>query len=216
MLYKTNYFADVEKCNNLNLVEQKAVINQPTGNFFYDPWEIKEAYKNTMWAELLSTLPTSHGEARIIVMKPGTTYMAHSDIDDRWHLNLQGEESYLIDLDNLDMHKLEKDGHWYSMDAGKKHVASNFGPVDRIQIVVRKLLIETEDKNLVNVIINPTAEKFDYRFQFDKHVSPWLNRTNKKGLMKDFAHDGSSVSFKVVKEELEDLNLTDDFEIITS
>jgi hypothetical protein len=31
--------------------------------------------------------------------------------------------------------------------------------------------------------------------------------------MKDFAHNGSSVSFKVVKEALEDLNLTEEFKI---
>jgi hypothetical protein len=219
MLYKTNYFADVEKCNNLNLVEQKAVINQPTGNFFYDPWEIKEAYKNTMWAELLSTLPTSHGEARIIVMKPGTTYMAHSDIDDRWHLNLQGEESYLIDLDNLDMHKLEKDGHWYSMDAGKKHVASNFGSVDRVQLVVRQLLTKTDETDLVRVTITPRNETHDYRFQFDKYVSPWLNKTNKQGLMTDFNNDGTTVSFKVsasAVSNLKYLKLSDYFEVTAS
>jgi len=215
MLYKTNFFTDIKK-HSFNGLSDKTILNEPTGNFFYDPWNIKKEFKNTIWEEMLSTLPTPIGEARIIKMEPGTTYMAHSDIDDRWHLNLEGNDSYLIDLDNLDMYALERDGYWYTMDAGKKHVASNFGPVDRIQIVVRKLLIETEDKNLVNVIINPTAKKFDYRFQFDKHVSPWLNRTNKKGLMKDFAHDGSNVSFKVVKEALEDLNLTDDFEIITS
>lgn len=212
MLYKTNFFIDIKKYS-FDGLDDKTILNEPTGNFFYDPWVIKEEYKETVWEEILSILPTPIGEARIIKMKPGTTYMAHSDIDDRWHLNLQGEESYLIDLDNIDMYSLKRDGYWYTMDAGIKHVASNFGPVDRIQIVVRKLLIKTQDDNLVNVIISPTAEKFDYRFQFDKHISPWLNRTNKKGLMKDFAHNGSSVSFKVVKEALEDLNLTEEFKI---
>ena len=215
MLEKTQYFADIEKYFFVRFYD-KTILNKPTGDFFYDPWIIKDEYKGTMWEEILSTLPEQQGEARIIVMEPGTTYMAHSDIDDRWHLNLQGNESYLIDLDNLDMHCLQKDGYWYTMDAGRKHVASNFGSVDRIQLVVRQLLKPTTEKDLVEVTISPTKEKFDYRFQFDKYVSPWLNKANKEGVMKDFAHDGSSVSFKVVKEALKDLILTDDFKITTS
>ena len=215
MLIKTQHFADIEKYFFVGF-DDKTILNKPTGDFFYDPWIIKDEYKGTMWEEILSTLSEQQGEARIIVMEPGTTYMAHSDIDDRWHLNLQGNESYLIDLDNLDMHCLQKDGYWYTMDAGRKHVASNFGSVDRIQLVVRQLLKPTVEKDLVKVTISPTKEKFDYRFQFDKHVSPWLNKANKEGVMKDFAHDGSSVSFKVVKEALKDLILTDDFKITTS
>lgn len=215
MLIKTQHFADIEKYFFVRF-DDKTILNKPTGDFFYDPWIIKDEYKGTMWEEILSTLSEQQGEARIIVMEPGTTYMAHSDIDDRWHLNLQGNESYLIDLDNLDMHCLQKDGYWYTMDAGRKHVASNFGSVDRIQLVVRQLLKPTVEKDLVKVTISPTKEKFDYRFQFDKHVSPWLNKANKEGVMKDFAHDGSSVSFKVVKEALKDLILTDDFKITTS
>lgn len=215
MLEKTQYFADIEKYFFVRFYD-KTILNKPTGDFFYDPWIIKDEYKGTMWEEILSTLPEQQGEARIIVMEPGTTYMAHSDIDDRWHLNLQGNESYLIDLDNLDMHCLQKDGYWYTMDAGRKHVASNFGSVDRIQLVVRQLLKPTVEKDLVEVTISPTKEKFDYRYQFDKHISPWLNKANKEGVMKDFAHDSSSVSFKVVKEALKDLILTDDFKITTS
>lgn len=215
MLEKTQYFADIEKYFFVRFYD-KTILNKPTGDFFYDPWIIKDEYKGTMWEEILSTLPEQQGEARIIVMEPGTTYMAHSDIDDRWHLNLQGNESYLIDLDNLDMHCLQKDGYWYTMDAGRKHVASNFGSVDRIQLVVRQLLKPTVEKDLVEVTISPTKEKFDYRYQFDKHISPWLNKANKEGVMKDFAHNGSSVSFKVVKEALKDLILTDDFKITTS
>jgi len=215
MLYKTGHYINLKNIS-FDQSEDKMVLNKTTGNFFYDPWVIKDEYKGTVWQEILESLPLPQGEARLIRMKPGTTYMAHSDIDDRWHLNLQGEESYLIDLDNLDMHKLEKDGYWYRMDAGKKHVASNFGSIDRVQLVVRQLLTETVETDLVTVTITPRNETHDYRFQFDKYVSPWLNRANKKGIMKDFAHNGSKVTFKIVFSELENLKLTSDFEIITS
>jgi hypothetical protein len=47
------------------------------------------------------------------------SYTSHADIDDRWHLSLTAEQSYLIDLDNMQMHKIDIDGYWYDMDAGK-------------------------------------------------------------------------------------------------
>ena len=56
MLTKTNYKV------NLDLLQEalyqlpdsgmKTSINSPTGNFFYDPWTIKEEYKGTVWETL--------------------------------------------------------------------------------------------------------------------------------------------------------------------
>ena len=49
MLSKTNYTVDVsifqEACNQLPHRDMKTTINQPTGNFFYDEWELKEEFK---------------------------------------------------------------------------------------------------------------------------------------------------------------------------
>jgi hypothetical protein len=66
----------------------RTTINQPTGNFFYDPWEVKDDFKDTIWEELLTSLDEPLGEARVIVLKPQMSYHIHSDIDDRFHLNI--------------------------------------------------------------------------------------------------------------------------------
>jgi hypothetical protein len=102
-------------------------INNPTGRFFYDPWIIKQDLIGSVWDQILKTLPFPVGEARIAILKFGTCYQSHADIDDRYHLNLQGESSYLIDIDNNKLHKLNTDGFWYLMDAGRLHSATNFG-----------------------------------------------------------------------------------------
>jgi len=212
MLTRTEYSTTI-KTSTIDFAKTKTTLNQPTGNFFYDRWEIKSEFVGTIWEELLKSLPIEHGEARVIVMEPGTTYMAHSDIDNRYHLSLQGERSYLIDLDNDIMHLLEQDGYWYEMDAGRIHVATNFGSYNRVQLVVRKLLVPTTMTNLVDVTIRPKRPQHDYRYKFDNIVSPWLNRTNSFNLIKDFSFEGEVVKFKTTMIGIGTLNLTEDFEI---
>jgi hypothetical protein len=212
MLTRTEYSTTI-KISKIDFAKTKTTLNQPTGNFFYDRWEIKPEFVGTVWEELLKSLPVEHGEARVIVMEPGTTYMAHSDIDNRYHLSLQGERSYLIDLDNDIMHLLEQDGYWYEMDAGRIHVATNFGSYNRVQLVVRKLLVPTTMTNLVDVTIRPKRPQHDYRYKFDNIVSPWLNRTNSCNLIKDFSFEGEVVKFKTTMIGIATLNLTEDFEI---
>lgn len=214
MITKTDYTVDLTKYSFTNF-DDKVVFNEPTGDFFYNPWKIKKEYEGSMWDEILSTIQQPIGEARLIKMSPGTTYMSHSDIDDRWHLNIQGEESYLIDLSNKKMHLLEKDNTWYKMNAGVKHVASNFGSIDRIQLVVRSLLRKTIVTDLIEVTIKPSKDIVDYRYQFDKHISPWLHTVSKLGLMKDFMHDDKTVKFKTTVRQLQSLPKLDLFEITT-
>ena len=211
MLERTEYTVKVPKINE-DFENFKTTLNQPTGDFFYDPWEIKPEYKGTVWEKLLKSLPEPHGEARVIVMQPGTTYMAHADIDNRWHLNLQSEQAYLINLVSQDMHLLEKDGYWYYMDAGNIHTASNYGSIPRIQLVVRELLTATEIKELAQVTIKPAMPQYDYRYKFDNIISPWLNTANKDGVIKDFEVDGEVVKFKIPITELS-LKLPKEFRI---
>jgi hypothetical protein len=45
-------------------IDSKLTLNQPTGDFFYDPWQIKPEFKNTVWEEVLDSLPLDKGEAR--------------------------------------------------------------------------------------------------------------------------------------------------------
>lgn len=181
-------------------------INQPMNRYFYDPWEIKPEFKGTVWEDVLATLPFAIGEARIAILKYGSAYQIHADIDDRYHLNLQEESSYLIDLENEKMHKLMTDGFWYLMDAGRLHTATNFGRCARVQIVVRKLLDERLLHDPVSIILSSSGySKDDARFLFDNTLSTWLNRANKRGLIDDFKFSTNKVTFRLEKSAIDDL-----------
>lgn len=195
--------------------QERIILNQPTGDFFYDQWAMKEEYIGTVWEKILDTLPYSIGEARVIKLIPGETYMAHADIDDRWHLNLTGEQAYLIDLDEKTMYQLKQDRHWYTMNTSRIHVAANFGSKDRLQLVVRERLTTTNKNKLISIVIEPNGSQHDYRYKFDNIISPFLNSANKKFMLKDFKFQGELVSFKLAKEELDNFNkiLTKDFKV---
>ena len=192
----------IKQAQQWQFLDRKMVINEPTGNFFYDPWVIKEKYKGSVWDRLISVLPPNTGEARIIVLEPGETYMSHADIDDRWHLTIEGTQSYLIDLSNKKMFELTTDGIWYDMDAGRLHVASNFGQIPRIQLVVRKLLIHGRSANTTKVKIEPAYDQHDYRYTFDNIISPWLNRLNKYGALNSFNFQDLAVEFNIADSVL--------------
>lgn len=184
----------------------RSAVNQPTGDFFYDPWVIKSNLKNTVFEELLGSLPCEIGEARFAILKPGGCYQSHADIDDRYHLNLQGEWSYLIDLDSQTMFKTVPDGYWYTMDTSPHHVAANFGSIPRIQLVVRHLLTRNSLSDPILVSIDPIPEHAEKaRFVFDEFISPWLNLANKAGTITDFETDLKGVKFKVEIKELSTL-----------
>ncbi len=188
-----------------NLVKFKTTINQPTGNFFYDPWVIKEEFKDTIYEEVLRSLDIEIGEARFIILKPGSCYHSHCDIDDRFHLNIQGQYSYLIDLDNQKMHLTQPDGIWYNMDAGLRHVAANFGSIDRIQLVVRQLLKRNYLTNPITVNLCPESTLEKSRFVFDDTISPWLNRATKQGIISNFKTDLHQVWFDAEEEVVSNL-----------
>jgi hypothetical protein len=189
------------------LTDLKSTINQPTGRFFYDPWEIKPEYKNTVWEEILNSLPLDIGEARIIKLLSKQCYQSHSDIDDRYHLNISGSDSFLVDLDSRSLDEIVHDGHWYAMDAGPRHSAANFGQVPRIQLVVRKLLQLNELRNPVKIKLAATRlDNDDARFFFDQTVSVWLNRANKNKLISDFNYNTADcVSLTIERFAIDDL-----------
>lgn len=194
MLEKTPYSTIL---SNIDIILNKGKhdLTEPTGDFFYDPWKLKEEFVGTCWDNVLKTLPFRIGQARIIVLESPSCYNKHADIDDRYHLNLSGDEAYLIDLQSQEMFKLDTDGIWYEMDAGRLHTAISVGSEYRVQLVVRKLLKRNTLNNPVEVTINSRGH--NSRFKFDNIISPWLNRANKRGIITNFVHDGASVYFDI-------------------
>jgi len=210
MLTPTNYKIDPtlfqEALQQLPEAGMKTTINQPNGDFFYDPWILKEEYKGTVWETLYNSLPVLKGEARIIILEPGQCYQCHADIDDRYHLTILGEKSYLIDLETNQMHFLNQNGIWYNMDAGQLHTAANFGKVARVQLVVRQLLKKNNIENPIKVTVKPVSKDlYHARYLFDYHISPWLNAANKNGYINDFKHVNGSAIFEIAQDKLDTL-----------
>jgi len=221
MLTSTNYSIDTslfqDACNQLPSGEMKTTINQPTGDFFYDLWELKEEFRGTVWETLYNSLPIIKGEARIIILDPAHCYQMHADIDDRYHLNISGEECYLMDLIREQMFRLEQDGIWYDMDAGVLHTAANFGRRNRIQLVVRHLLKKNKLIDPLEITLSTTMANADNaRFIFDNTLSPWFNEANKLGFINNFSHSPVGVKFNIEKTKLESLKniLPPEFKIL--
>ena len=197
-------------------ITESIVLNEPTGDFFYDKWVIKEFYKDTIWEQVLDTMPMSIGQARIINLAPGESYMAHADIDNRWHLNLTGEHAYLIDLDEKVMYECVRDNRWAYMDASRIHAATNYGSIPRLQLVVREPLRRSRQSvDLVSISMEPAYEQQDFRYKFDNRFSSFLNRANQKHKLADFAHTTFSLSFKLERELLEEFEklVTPEFKV---
>jgi hypothetical protein len=210
MLTKTKFAVDVSLIDRaLETIPSddfKFTINEPTGDFFYDPWKIKEEFRGLAWEHLYNSLPTALGETRIIRLEGGKQYLSHADIDDRFHLNLSGNCCYLIDLDKSLMHATEKNGIWYEMDAGIRHSAVNFSNRYRYQLVARKLLNRPKLKNPRRIkISHSVVDPDDARYYFDDVISPWLNRANKRSVINNFSYSDGTVSFDIENTELRDL-----------
>lgn len=204
MLQKTEYSVDkdiLDICAGY-AHDGKLVLNKQTGNFFYDPWELLAEYKNTEIETALSALPFPIGEARLVKLEPGKCYFAHSDIDDRYHLNLSGTNCTLHDFDTNTSYPLIQDGLWYLMDAGKIHTAINAGEYARVQLLVRKLLPLTTLINPVSMFIRATG--VNARYRFDNTLSPWLNRAIKQNIVANFDVGGASVYFDIEKEYIQE------------
>jgi len=221
MLTPTNYTIDPkllqEACQSLPKGGMKTTINQPTGDFFYDSWFLKDEYKGTVWETLYNSLPVTKGEARIIILDPGQAYQCHADIDDRYHLNLLSDESFLIDLMREQMYKLNQDGIWYDMDAGFLHTAANFGKRARVQLVVRKLLKKNKLTNPISIALTTTMTNVDHaRYLFDNTVSIWLNEANKLGYIDNFAYSSPFVKLDIEQDKLDSLKhiLPDEFRLV--
>lgn len=184
----------------------RMVINEPTGNFFYDDWKIKSEYQDTPFYDILKSIDFPIGEARVIPLEAGTCYIRHCDIDDRFHLNLYGECGYLLNCDDLIMYEVKNDGQWYDMDTGKKHSAVAIGETVRLQLVVRKLLQKNNLENPIDITVIGGGDNI--RFNFDNTISPWLNRKNKQGVLSGFSAEPEKgrVRFNLEKEWLSELD----------
>lgn len=213
MLTDTHYTVSIDlfqkAVSQLPIFDQRLDLTVSTGDFFYDAWKVSDTFKNTIWEELLLTLPINLGQTRLMRLKPGEAYYSHADMDDRYHLNLIGEKSFLINLDDCGMFSTVPDRKWYLMNAGLRHSAVNFSNKDRIQLVVRKLLTHGVIKNPIKVIISCDSKHHNFRYIFDDIFSPWLNHKNKLGSIDNFTlvheHQVSFITEQSLVAELKEM-----------
>lgn len=220
MLTKLHYTVPLDLLKEASTVlpaDGKHTINEPTGNFFYDPWQIKQEYKGTVWQKILDSLPFPVGEARIITLKYGTCYQSHSDIDDRFHINIASHYAYHVNLESNKLYPLDTDGCWYEFNAGIRHSSVNFGYTDRVQLVVRKLLGRNLLKDSVSIKLFYSGNDQDsVRFVFDDIISPWLNVANRVGMISNFSFNSlQQVEFNIERNAIPILQaiLPEHFEI---
>ena len=114
----------------------KQDINHCEGNFFYDAWQLKPEFDTPVMQDLMLKLGPV-GQAKIIVVPPGSCYQAHADVEDRYHITLQADHSYLIDLESHVMYPTLQDDWCYIMNTQRLHTAANFGYQDRCQLVIQ-------------------------------------------------------------------------------
>jgi hypothetical protein len=202
MLSKTSIIHDANEIFELvkHLPIGKNVLNSPSGDFFYDPWQVLPEYKGTSIEELLNKIPDA-GEARINVLEPGESYTAHADIDDRYHLHLDGDFSFLVNLSDDKLYRLEKDNIVYTMDTSKLHTASNYGYKNRYQVVIRKRLKKSKLDKPFKIRLSAEETPYNLRYLFDNSFSIKLNWLNKINKLQDFKKVSDiCIEFKIEKD----------------
>ena len=188
-----------------HLPEGKNALNEPTGDFFYDPWKLLPEYQGTALEELLKQLP-DHGEVRVIVLKPGESYCAHADIDDRYHVTLDAEQSYLHDIENEMMYATKSDDTVYLMNTGVLHTASNYGYKNRYQLVIRKRLQKRTLEDPINIFMSVKDPVYNLRYLFDSSFSRLLNKLEKQNKLSKFIKvNDTNIKFSVEKDSLNKL-----------
>jgi hypothetical protein len=186
MLVDTNVSVDIapllDEISNVNWDDKnRANINVPTGHWLHDPYVINDVWKGSAFEKLLLSLPWPVGEARLMKLEPGTCYRSHADIDDRYHLNLTGNQHcHLIDLEEQRMYQLVADGKIYKMNAGKIHTAVNFGSTDRIQLVIRVPITKIDSPSMIKIKIKGVDIPHNFRYQFDQYISPVISKLIKE------------------------------------
>jgi hypothetical protein len=159
-----------DKFIQLNETEEGRLLN--------GPYKIKSEFLNTPLGDLLEKLGNV-GEARLLKLKPGESYMAHSDPDDRLHMSIiTNEYTRIIDLEENKMYHLPVDGSVWLMDTGPIHVASNFGAHDRIHLNIRVLLPDVKEGY---VRFTVEGGDYDWKHVIQISITRWINRALKEG-----------------------------------
>jgi hypothetical protein len=165
--------------------DKRIYLNETSGDLFSGTYTIKPEFIGTPIGNLLEQLGDI-GEARLLKLKSGDTYTAHTDPDDRIHLAiLTNKYSYLFDLDEERMYHVPVDGHLYEMDTSKVHIAANFGGDDRVHLNIRVKLPAFKNPGFRLVFSGVNDPDWKQRLFID--VMGYLNRAIKQNTVRGIA-----------------------------
>ena len=170
----------IEQVTAMNF-EKRLALNHTSGPLFSGPYSLLPEFKNTPLGDLLESLGDI-GEARLLKLSSGESYIAHADPDDRLHLAIiTNPYSFVQNLESQTMYHIPVDGYIWEMDTQFIHVASNFGGRDRIHLNIRALLPAFTAPGYKLSILGG-----DYDWKHSSYVSfmPYINKAIKQGLIK--------------------------------
>jgi len=173
----------IQQVKDIGLFNSSIILNETDGKLLSGPYNIKSEFQNSPLGDLLNSLGNI-GEARLLKLSPGESYIAHSDPDDRLHLAITTNPyCLLIDFDNNKNYHIPVNGTIYHMDTSFTHVASNFGSRDRIHLNVRVLLPKFKSPGY---ILSIESDEFDWKHEAYLILMKFFNRSIKKGLITGF------------------------------
>lgn len=182
MLTKLNKTYAIEKIiqqvSSLNF-DKRLHLNETTGNLFSGEYKVKPEFVGTPLGDILQDMGDV-GEARLLKLRAGETYTAHTDPDDRYHLAITTNIfSYVIDITNEKMYHIPVDGTMWTMDTGVMHIAANFGGTDRIHLNIRHRLPEFTTPGYR--LIFSGVDDMDWKQQLHGDILGYMNYQIKGG-----------------------------------
>jgi len=183
--YVTNFSDIVDQVVGLGYFGKRLELNVPTGEFFNDPWSLKNEFIDTPLGNVLNNLGNI-GQARLLCLDSGETYTAHCDPDDRIHLAiLTNPYSYLVNIEDQQLHHIPANGQLWHMDTSKIHIAVNWGSRTRIHLNVRVLLPKYNSAN-PSLKIKILDGDYDWKQVAYMPIMQLVNRHVKDGLVTGF------------------------------
>lgn len=183
--YKFSIDPIIDQISKLGNFGKRLDLNIPTGEFFNDPWKIKEEFTGTPLGNVLESVGNI-GQARLLCLESAESYTAHYDPDDRIHLAIvTNPYSFLVDITDNKLYHLPADGQLWYMNTGKMHVAANWGPRPRIHLNIRVLLPHFTD-NKPGVHFKVVGGDFDWKQESYTEVMGLVNKGFKEGTVTGF------------------------------
>jgi hypothetical protein len=98
---------------------------------------INEPFRNTIFEEILQSLPVPFGRTRLMCVPPQSCYPVHADETIRYHLAVSSHPYAFIVYPFIEkVYNIPEDGYLYRMDPRVPHTAVNCGPIRRFHLVI--------------------------------------------------------------------------------